>query len=43
MDDHPVAEPDVTARLDRQAAVLFLVVQEIVQPERVDRVQAVAA
>ena len=43
MDDDSVAEPDVIARLDRQAAVLFLVVEEIVQPERIDRVQAVAA
>ena len=29
MDDHAVPEPHVAARLDRQAAVLRLVVQEI--------------
>ena len=43
MDDHAVAEPDVLPRLDRQAAVLCLVVEEIAHAERIDRVQPVPA
>src|ERR671910_1375241 len=42
MNDHAVAEPRVLPRLDGQAAVLRLVVEEIAHAERIDRVQPVA-
>src|SRR5687768_17895536 len=43
MDDDAVAEADALSRLERQAAVLGLVVEEITDPKRVNRVQPVPA
>ena len=43
MDDHAITEPDVLARLEVRLPFCGLVVEEVADAERIDRVQPVSA